>query len=232
MRLFDSAARTLVALPACLLLQACVTGIDPVFTETAPREMSAGLSGPVAAFREVCLTGRTFPQSITTLALDQGWQMASEDDLKAAKLEKLRKSILEMPGGGARISEEQQLLALRIPDASAPLILSAERRIASGRIRSTRCALYTADAFLNQCEAMGRLAGKAPDSNQRYEATGAHFIRWQGVVENRPAALACETTPQSPTLAYSGTILSLTLDYTQHQGTVRSSRPRAGASVR
>ena len=232
MRLSDSAARAVCALPVCLFLQSCVTGIDPNFTETAPREMAAGLTEPVIVFREACLTGRTFPQSITMLALDQGWRPASEDDLKAAALEKLRKSILEMPGGGARISEEQQLLALQTPDFAAPLILSAERRIANGHTRSTRCAVYTTGTFLSQCEAMGRLAGKAPDSNQRYEATGAHFIRWQGVVENRPAALACETTPQSPTLAYSGTILSLTLDYTQRKGEVRSSQPRADASVR
>lgn len=232
MRLFQSSpARSFCALCASLCLQACVSGIDPIFTETAPREVAAGLTEPVAVFRQVCLTGRTFPHSITTLALDQGWRTASETDLEAASLEMLKKTVLEMPGGGARVSEEQQLLALQIPDNTAPLILSTERRIADGQTRSTRCALHTAGAFLSQCEAMGRLAGKAPDSNQRYEATGAHFIRWQGIVENRPAVLGCETTPQSPTLAYSGTVLSLTVDYTQRKGAVRSSQPRADAST-
>ena len=216
---------------ACLCLPACVSGLDPVFTETAPREIATGLTEPVTVFRQVCLTGRTFPQSVSTLALDQGWRPASETDLEAAALETLKKTVLEMPGGGARINEEQQLLALPIPDSAVPLIVSAERRMADGRTRSTRCALYTEAPFLSQCEAMGRLAGKAPDSNQRYEATGAHFIRWQGTVENRPAVLGCETTPQSPTLAYSGTVLSLTVDYTLHTGAVRSSRPRAGVST-
>lgn len=232
MRLFQfSLARLLCALCACFYLQACVSGIDPIFTKTAPREISAGLTEPVTVFRQVCLTGRTFPQSVATLALDQGWQPASETDLKAAALEPLKKTVLEMPGGGARVSEEQQLLALQNPNDAVPLILSVERRISDGRTRSTRCALHTAGPFLSQCEAMGRLAGKAPDSNQRYEATGAHFIRWQGTVENRPAVLSCETTPQSPTLDYAGTVLSLTVDYTQRKGAVRSSQPHADAST-
>ncbi|WP_075995583.1 hypothetical protein [Salaquimonas pukyongi] len=233
MRLFRfNRIRAACSLGVCLALQACLAGIDPVFTETARVEIGSGLTDPVVAFREVCLTGRTTPQSIAALALDQGWQPANETDLEAVGLTKLRKRVLEIPGGGAKVSEEQHLLALRSESYSAPLILSAERRIGDARTRSTRCAVYAEGPFLSQCEAMGRLAGKAPDSNQRYEATGAHFIRWQGVVENRPAALGCETTPQSPTLAYSGTVLSLTLDYTRHKETVRASLPRAAASAR
>lgn len=179
------------------------------------------LSAAVSHFQDLCLRPAMSPAEGKALALRLGWREVGDDELVKAGLQRLRKAILEVPGGGARIREEQEIVtrdAVESDEDKALLIAAFDRRLAGNETRSTQCTVYLQGDYLKTCETLGKVADRAPDRNHRYPQRDAHFIQWTIRLDGREAILNCSRTPQSVLLPYDGVTLSVHAD---HSGTAR-----------
>lgn len=214
----------LAALAACSQTTISSRTPDLAFAAPISELLENGASSTaVSYFQDLCLRAPHSPADGKALALRLGWQTASNEELQNAGLGNLRKAILEIPGGGARFREEQEIVSRRIIDGdgrAAILVGAFERRIAGQEVRSSQCSVYLQDDFLKTCETLGQFVGRAPDRNQAYPQRGAHFIQWAIRLDSREALLNCARTPQSVLLPYEGITLSVSVD---HSGTARKS---------
>ena len=177
------------------------------------------------AFRSFCLTGTVNLEGFAAKALDSGWRKATDQQLKDAGLVQLRKKVLRVPGGGAPVEEAQEIFF----DSTNARFLAFEHRYDRKRLTRTACSIYGQEGeFLAHCTKIGRILNKAPARNRKYGGGGNHFIAWNGTLGDKPANVICQHTPDSPTLPYEGTQLSILVSQVE----TKSARKRIRKSNR
>ncbi len=194
-------------LPSLLLLGACVPVPDRAFDLSARTDFQ--VDNPLAnTFAGICLAGDG-SQAWHELAAKHGWIIADDALLAANGLQGLRRKILEVPGGGAHVSETQAVFIGVEADKVAALSLETSSSRDGGQ--SARCLVHFSKAdHLALCASLGRLLGKAPDRNQRYTAHDAHFIGWDMHRDGRPVRIGCDKAALSP--AQTGVVMSISID--------------------
>ncbi|MEZ5871709.1 MAG: hypothetical protein R3D32_07645 [Nitratireductor sp.] len=166
-------------------------------------------------FSRLCLSG-TFMADTNSAETERLWSEPDDSALAAAGLTSLKKAILEMPGGGAVVSERQLLRQARFGNTG--IVLAVEAVLERDKPVRLSCNMFSRDEqLLETCTALGRAIGKAPDANRKYPALDAHFIEWNVQLEAKPGLVTCERAPRSPILPYDGVALKLVLDLTQPQ---------------
>ena len=235
MSLFDSKIQSVFLVILGALLSSCVS------SELSQSDLSADvgrsrsayvLDNPlVMDFQSLCINGKTYPWEWQETGLKLDWRNATERELEIATLGKLRKSVLAIPGGGARFDEEQILLSKGESDQL--VISSLERRFKGNSSLLSSCSVFAQSDHLKTCESIGKLLGRAPDHNKSYPQNKAHFIRWDTFVNTHPATISCDYAPNSKTQAYDGTVLTLQIDHTTKGKTApKASQQVSGVSER
>lgn len=162
----------------------------------------------VQSFYKVCLSENSSEDKRYDLATSQGFTQLSKSQLKTFGLSSVRKKITEVPGGGAPVSETQQLLVL---DDEIKTILSLETYKEQDKLLNSSCKFYSkTENYLKLCEVLGRVIGRAPDSNKKYEASKAHFINWHISLHGKQARVSCESPGSVRLPDFKGGILSAT----------------------
>jgi len=185
-----------------LLISGCVatTATTPLPTTfSLPSDLEIHETQFVSRFLQACID----PRKSTSNA---GWTEASDNRLKEMGLGQLKRKVLEIPGGGAPVSEKQDVF---VAEDGTGLVLEYVVISSRGKSDEHRCSVYADREFLPSCTALGQALKRPPDRNTRYENTGAHFINWQATQENRDISIECATSPQSVTLPYEGTQLTV-----------------------
>lgn len=219
----------LLALSACVSSNSSMRGFKAIDLSAAA---GSEVSFLVGQFSKLCLTQSQNAQSILEGAKAGEWVEASNAVLKAEGLSKLHKTTLKIPGGGSPIEETQSILAKSFEDE--PLILEVSERFDRKRLVSVGCTLFGKQGeFLKHCSSLGGLINRAPDQNTKYKESEAHFISWNASLDGKQARIRCITTPNSPTLPYEGTQLSVSINPLAEIKTARkSSQPQTGVSAR
>ena len=162
----------------------------------------------VHGFYRICLSENASEAKRYDLATLEGFSEASDKDLQSLGLSPIRKTVFEIPGGGARVSESQKLL---FHDGDVGSLLSLEQHKEQKRLVSSSCKLYSADEdHLKMCETLGRVIGRAPDTNKKYKASNAHFINWHVSLNSKRVRISCENPGSSALPEFAGSILSVT----------------------
>ena len=219
---------------SCLVLSNCTSAqlnSADLDAALANRPFAEEGSSIISSFRGLCLSGELLPEGWEVSSFSNGWTKATDKVLDEAGLSPIKKIVLEIPGGGGRFDEEQRLIS-KSHDQEA-MIGNLERRYIGTQTLSSSCSVYGKVEHLKTCETIGRLLDKAPDPNQRYAHNNSHFIRWETRIDGRPATISCDYVPESQSLTYDGTVLSLVIDHTQKAKQVfTANRPVAGVSER
>lgn len=223
---------------AGFFLVACTTGggvqetAIPAHNNAPPsHQQPADRSVLLTAFVQQCLGQINSSSEFAALAVQNGWQAADSAILEEAGLSRLKKTVLEIPGGGSPVRETQSLFSKRY--RNAVFILGIEERYERRRRLNTSCSLYgQGEPLLKVCAALGKIIGRAPDENRRYEGSNSHFITWRSTPGDRPTQIRCQQSPQSQILPYAGVVLSKLVDQSPviSRRTSSVSRPRAGGS--
>ena len=164
---------------------------------------------------------------ISLLAIEEGWRDAQYDELEKAKLKNLRRTVLEIPGGGGRYRETQSLLT-RGSDSGVIFLNLMQKFDRREKLISSQCSLHIEDAdHLPICTSVGKMLNRAPQSNSKFSKTNSQFIRWNVVFNNYSASVRCDGMG---TLAdeddheaveenqqFTGTVISLVVDRTVKQ---------------
>jgi len=207
MRVFDS-FKQLIAMAA---LSGCVSAGPDIGALDLSSSQALSTSELTRVFQQACLMGNR-----TSLGGDEfamgliGWSLADDVLLEQNGLEALRKTVLAVPGGGARYSGTQELYAMTSGEMT--IVLGHEQDFARTKHVTSRCSVYAPGELLAECESLGRLVGKAPDKNLNFPSSKARFISWDVKTGNRAAVVGCEHAPQSRLMPYEGIVLSLTID--------------------
>lgn len=152
------------------------------------------------------------------------WKPASVGDLQANHLSHIKRTVLEVPGGGGRYKESQTLLTY---SNHHEINISNQifRFDRSNRRVHTQCTLYLPGRnHLSLCTALGKALNKAPDANQRFSNQNVHLIHWNITVDGHPVRLGCkghQLTPHqensqqkfSPPATFTGASLSLSINH-------------------
>ena len=195
-----------------VLLALCVSActqqgsLDKNRQETGLQADMASANPHVERFHKICLAENASQAKRYDLASVQGFSDASDASLKAAGLLQLKKTVLEIPGGGAPVSETQKLMA-RSGDTGS--VLALEQRLEKSRPVSTYCKLYAAsENYLEMCEALGKVIGRAPDANKKYKTGNAHFINWHVSLHGKNTRISCEAPGSTALPDFKGGVLS------------------------
>jgi len=222
---------------AGFFLAACTTGGSvretaiPAHSASPPHQQPAERSALLTAFVQQCLGPVNSSSEFAALAVQNGWQAADSAILEEAGLSRLKKTVLEIPGGGSPIRETQSLFSKRNRDTI--LVLGIEERYERRRRLNTSCSLYAqGEPLLKVCAALGKIIGRAPDENRRYKGSNSHFITWRSTPGDRPTQIRCQQSPQSQVLPYAGVVLSKLVDQSPAISgkTSNVSQPRAGGT--
>lgn len=222
----DSKMRHGLILALGTLLSSCVSVGDKPDLGTISQELFVDKEQEadlLQAFHAICLSAGTMPEDWQAAADETGWTQASDEHLKAAGLSGLRKKVLSLPGGGGRFDEEQIILTDSV--MRLPTIINLERRYKGVQTLSSVCAAFAKVPFLQSCEALGGMIGKAPDDNRKYAGSDAHFIRWEVRVNGMPGNISCERAPNTPSLPYQGTILRLSINHLERDPGLTANPP-------
>jgi len=219
----------------CLGLSACVSANQSTrnFQAIDLPAQSANLddtSELVSQFTNLCLSGEVDARQIIAAAKSTDRQFATQQTLKKESLVRLKKQTL--PGGGEPIEETQELLSKSFEEVH--LILEISQQFEHKKLTATTCTVFgKKNEYLKNCEQLGKLINRAPDQNTKYKESKAHFISWRGSVSSKQAAIKCITRPNSPTLPYEGTQLTVNINHLTEIKTVRkSNQPQSDASGR
>lgn len=163
------------------------------------------------------------------IAPPSDWRMAHDSELEQFQLPDLRRKILEIPGGGGRFRDAQQIFSYKSDKLA--LIANVQQRVdrkTQLRVRSD-CVVYAKNSEgLSTCAALGQLIGKAPESNTRMKETGSHFIKWSIAYANETQHFKCSVhapLQQAETAGqYRGVIVSRITDHIQSENRTRRSR--------
>lgn len=143
-------------------------------------------------FARLCLEENRSISQLVEFAKSDGWQVTNSDALKQAGLAKLKRTMLEIPGGGGRYRETQSILSLGT--ATVDLIANMMERFDRGNnLVRTECTLYSSQTdYLPVCAAIGTLLNGPPQSNKKFPHSNSHFIRWSIEINQRPASVRCD----------------------------------------
>lgn len=197
-------------------------GISQSVGEDAPRL--------VHAFAGTCLAGEMDPARIVTTAGNSGWREADRNGLAAAGLERLVRSVTEIPGGGGRFRDEQSILVYEdTGDPADSIHLEVLVRDDRDGNRSISCSVFARSNLLAVCEATGRLLERPPDTNTYYEKRDARFLSWEAMLDGMPGSVSCRQAPHSGWLRYDGVELAaeIRLEETRTVARFRSSPPQS-----
>ena len=206
-----------LTLLACLSVSACVSTNQSTleFQAIDPSKIQSNLDNTpllVGQFSSLCLNTERKVKQIIEDANLSGWKVASKEKLKKEDLGRLKKQTLIIPGGGAPVEETQNILIKSFEDEN--FILEISQRFDRKQLTTNTCTIYGKQSeFLKNCSSLGELIKRAPDQNTKYKESDAHFIGWNASLSNRPARIKCQHTPNSPTLPYDGTQLSVSVDH-------------------
>lgn len=202
MRIYSTLLALLFMLSGCIDLQ--LSAPDLVVTGSTNTSFTA------KQFKETCLNFRGKTTSLRAELPRLGWSDADDIHLVEGGLNKLRKVVLKIPGGGGHFSQTQ---TLHIKEENGRIYyLNLEERFAKKIKNGTYCALYSAATeYLTTCSDIGKYLGRTPDRNQKYPLGNAQFIGWTLSVEAKRAVISCEKTPITGTLPYHGIVISLTV---------------------
>ena len=222
---------------ACIAVSACTStnqstrGFQAIDLTEQNRALKT-TSVVVMQFGNICLSGNADTKQIIQTAKSAGWQNATKKQLKEANLYRLEKKILIIPGGGAPVEERQELLTQSFVDTL--LILETSQRFDRNKLTATTCTVFgNQGEFLKNCAHLGEFLNRAPDQNTKYKESNAHFIGWSGLIAGKQARIKCITTPNSPTLPYEGTQLSVNINPLVETKSIRKSNPQqSDVSVR
>ena len=219
----------LLSLSACVNNNSSTRGLHAIDLSAAVDSEASLL---VQQFSKLCLAQTTSAQSIFEGAKADDWQEASKNTLNAEGLSKLVKITLKIPGGGSPVEESQSILTKSFEDEV--FVLEISERFDRKRLVSIGCTLFGRQGeFLENCAGLGELINRAPDQNTKYKESDAHFISWNAALSGKQARIRCITTPNSPTLPYEDTQLSVSLNPLTEIKTVRKSNPQqSDVSVR
>ena len=218
-----------LSLSACVNNNSSTRGLQAIDLALVANNESSLL---VRQFSKLCLAQTESAQSIFEKAKADDWQEASKNTLNAEGLSKLKKITLRIPGGGSPVEESQSILTKSFEDDV--FVLEIAERFDRKRLVSIGCTLFGKQGeFLQHCANLGELINRAPDQNTKYKESNAHFISWNAALSGKQARIRCITTPNSPTLPYEGTQLSVSLNPLAEIKTVRKSNPpQSGVSGR
>ena len=219
----------LLSLSACVSSNTSTRGLQAIDLSSVSNSEASLL---VREFSKLCLAQTASAQSILEKAKADDWQEASKNTLNAEGLSKLKKITLRIPGGGSPVEESQSILTNSFEDEV--FVLEISERFDRKRLVSIGCTLFGRQGeFLKNCASLGEIINRAPDQNTKYKESDAHFISWNAALSGKQARIQCLTTPNSPTLPYEGTQLSVSLNPLAEIKTVRkSSPPQFGVSGR
>lgn len=219
----------LLSLSACVNNNSSARGLHAIDLTSVSNSESSLL---VRQFSKLCLAQTASAQSILEKAKADDWREASKKTLNKEGLSKLVKTTLKIPGGGSPVEESQSILTNSFEDKM--FVLEISERFDRKRLVSSGCTLFGKQGeFLKHCASLGELINRAPDQNTKYKESDAHFISWNAALSGKQARIRCITTPNSPTLPYEGTQLSVSLNPLAEIKTVRkSSLPQSGVSAR
>ena len=188
-------------------------------------------SEPAKTFANLCMANNKSIPAIEELALETKWLLADDKDLEKSKLSKLRRKILEIPGGGGHFRETQTLLIDKSHEQKHFLNLM-QKFNRQDKLVSTKCVLYFEEEnHLPICTSVGKLLKRPPDSNSKFSQSNSQFIRWNIVLNAKKGSVRCdgmgtvETEAKSTedksaaikeTNGFNGTVVSLTIDRTSN----------------
>lgn len=158
-------------------------------------------------FASLCIKNISDISKVLPQENELNWSVTNDEKLNSLGLTNLRKKILEIPGGGARYRETQNIYVDE--NEGSPLVLNIEERFENEQLSSQKCEFYAKENLLESCAALGKILKQAPDRNQKYPEQNAHFISWNLKAGDRPAHLVCKQVPSSGLLPYDGIVLSL-----------------------
>ena len=212
----------LLSLSACVNNNTSTRGLQAIDLTSVSNNESSLL---VRQFTKHCLARATNAQSIFEKAKASDWHEASKKALYTEGLSKLNKTTLKIPGGGSPVEESQSILTKSFEDDV--FVLEISERFDRKRHVSIDCTLFGKQGeFLHHCANLGELINRAPDQNTKYKESDAHFISWNAALADKQARIRCITTPNSPTLPYEGTQLSVSINPLAEIKTVRKSNPQ------
>ncbi len=207
--------RFTLALP--LILGACV----PAHDRAADLSLMTGLQADEshsARFAETCLNGAS-SESWFEHAGNHGWIVANDDWLATNGFAGLRRTVLQIPGGGAHVSETQAVF--QKAGSTGAMALSIETSKSRDGGQTAKCTVHVMNAdHLAVCASLGRALGRAPDRNQRYKDRDAQFIGWDMHHGGKPTRIGCDKPSVPP--VQSGVVMSMTMDLTPNATPVRS----------
>lgn len=160
-----------------------------------------------AEFSATCLSAGGSAKILREHLPAEDWLTAGKSQLEELSLQRLKKAILEIPGGGGKYKQTQSLFFKSEENVS--LVLNLEESYSKNRLVSEKCELYSKVDFLENCAALGKFLNRTPDRNQIYKQQDAQFINWQSTINNRPALIRCKRNPTGQTLGYKGIVMSL-----------------------
>ncbi len=183
-------------------------------------------SEPAKTFANLCMANNKSIPTIEALALETKWLLAEVKDLEKAKLSKLRRTILEIPGGGGHFRETQTLLIDKSHETKRFLNLM-QKFNRQDKLVSTKCVFYVeGENHLPICTSIGKLLKRPPDSNSKFSQSNSQFIRWNIVLHAKKGSVRCDgmgtieadakQDTKTNANGFNGTIVSLTIDRTSN----------------
>lgn len=185
-----------------LIFLLAVTGCTTINTSTldlpsiGQTEIDTVKRSTANEFAATCLSSKSNVKLLREKVEANGWQLANDDDLKDIKLSKLRKKILDIPGGGGHYSETQSIFKKNI--GNQILILNLEEHFSRNNPDIDHCEIYSTDELLANCTQIGSILKRPPDRNQKYQSQNAHFIGWSIAHDNKAGDIMCKKNPKQP----------------------------------
>ncbi len=207
-----------------VLLAACTqhTEIEQTSSVPPPPSLVTAQSTEqpgLAAFYNLCLSGGSSATDMLARAKSSGYQNTTDGKLAELKQSSLRKTTLVIPGGGAFISETQEIM--HSPDTKDPFLLVVEQQFANKRHIKTECNIFARQhEYLATCTALGYMLERAPSHNARYERKNAHFVEWSGQAAGKPLKINCSGDDGSDQSNFVGTRLSAKYLHVTHEPTI------------
>jgi len=208
-------AAILIICTCGLLLTGCIKGTMQLHKQDISKldNTPAQDSLMASAFAKLCMSGKLSAQEMAENAIQQGWSRANKVSLTKHGLTGIKKQILKIPGGGARVHESQEIFEKRFEENT--LHLGIEERFDRDQLVSTQCSVFSQqEILLGVCAAIGNRLSRNPDTNRIYKNSGAHFVSWNASSQDRPVKISCQQAPNSIIQPYEGVAVFLVINQT------------------
>ena len=170
-------------------------------------------------FYRLCLRSGDNSEDMISRASEMGFVAATDIQLASLGLAALRKTTLVIPGGGAFISETQQIMIN--PGQTEKLVLVVENQFAKKKHIKTECSIHASKSkHIETCATLGYMLERAPSHNTRYSQQNAHFIEWDGKADGSSMKVGCSGTTDDSDGKYTGTRLSAKYLHSPRDGTL------------